>query len=136
MAWQSIAAGSNGLVFYSWFDLHKMNAQEPFEQRWAEVKIMAAEVKELIPAILSIEPVPTVETTAPESVAWRLSRLGDEVSVIAVNSGTEPVTASFQFPTAFASFAHAVGEGGAQLAGTTLTLSFGPLEPKVIRLKP
>lgn len=136
MAWQSIAAGSNGLIFYSWFDLHKMNATEPFEQRWAEVKTMGAEVKELIPVILSIEPVPTVTATAPDSVAWRLCRLGDEVYVIAVNSADEPATATFQFPSAFASLAHAVGEGGAELKGNTLSLSFGPLEPKVIRLEP
>lgn len=134
MAWQCIAAGANGLVFYSWFDLHKMNAVDPFEQRWGEVKSMAAEIDALIPVILSVEPVPTVVAEAPEGVAWRLARLENAVYLIAVNSTDEPAAASFRFPSAYAKLSHALGESGARLDGATLELSFGPLEPKVVRL--
>jgi hypothetical protein len=136
MAWQSIAGGANGLVFYSWFDLHKMDKVAPFEERWAEVKTMAGEVKELIPVILSIEEVPKAEAQAPDGVVWTLRQTGRETHLIAVNSEPEPAQATFRFPTTLSAFAHEVGEGGVELNGSVLTVAFTGLEPKVIRLVP
>jgi hypothetical protein len=134
MAWQCIAAGANGLVFYSWFDLHKMNKVDPFDQRWADVKTMAGEIKQLIPVILSVEETPKVEVQAPEGVAWSLRQLGTDTYLIAVNSADEPAQATFRFPKAFAKVAQEMGEGGIERNGTELRVAFTPLEPKVIRV--
>jgi len=136
MTWQCIAAGANGLVYYSWFDVRRMDKTDPFDKRWAEIKTMAAEVKKLMPAILSVEEIPDVVATGSEAVAWRICRQGDAISLIAVNSGDKPAKSTFRFPTAFTTLAHSLGQGGAQLAGRELNVSFGPLEPKVIRLTP
>jgi hypothetical protein len=134
MAWQSIAAGSNGLIFYSWFDLHKMDKVDPFETRWAEVKTMAAEVKKLIPAILSVEETPKVAVEAPEGVAWTLRQLGADTYVIVVNSAEEPASATFRFPATVGKVSHEVGQGGVQRNGKELAVSFTALEPKVLRI--
>ena len=66
MFWMHIAAGANGLVAYSWSDLWRMDKtvadggrayiREPFEERWAEVKTVAAEVASYFPVLLSIDP--------------------------------------------------------------------------------
>jgi len=50
-------------VYYSWFDVRRMDKADPFEKRWAEIKTMAAEVKKLMPAILSVEEIPEVVAT-------------------------------------------------------------------------
>ena len=136
MTWQCIAAGANGLIYYSWFDVRRMDKIDPFEERWAEIKTMAAEVKEFMPAILSVEEIPEVVATGSEAVAWRICRQGDALLLIAVNSDDKPAESTFRFPTALTKLAHALGQGGAQLTGRDLSVSFGPLEPKVIRLTP
>jgi hypothetical protein len=86
MTWSCIAAGANGLIFYSWFDLWKMDKTVPFEQRWKDVTTMAEEIRRWIPVLLSVEsaPMPTVE--APASVAWRLFAKDGAVFLLCVNS--------------------------------------------------
>jgi hypothetical protein len=86
MAWSCIAAGANGLIFYSWFDLWKMDKTTPFEQRWKDVTAMAEEIRRWIPVLLSVEsaPMPTVE--APPSVAWRLFAKDGAIFLLCVNS--------------------------------------------------
>ena len=57
MAWQCIAAGANGLIFYSYFDLYKMDKKDSFEKRWKEcLRNGRDEIKRYIPVLLSIEP--------------------------------------------------------------------------------
>lgn len=53
MAYQCLIHGANGLVFYSFFDL----TRDPlgFEKRWADVKQVGEEIKQLIPILLSTE---------------------------------------------------------------------------------
>jgi len=89
-----------------------------------------------MPAILSVEEIPEVVATGSEAVAWRICRRGDALLLIAVNSGDEPAKSTFRFPTAFTKLSHEMGDGGARLADRELNVSFGPLEPKVIRLTP
>jgi len=86
MAWSCIAAGANGLIFYSWFDLWRMDKIVPFEQRWKDVTTMAAEIRKWIPVLLSVEPAPTFHVEAPESVAWRVFAKDGAVYILCVNS--------------------------------------------------
>ena len=85
MAWSCIAAGADGLIFYSWFDLWRMDkplgaggraeTRDPFEDRWRDVTAMAAEIRAFMPVLLSDEPAPAVAVDgAPETVAWRTFR--------------------------------------------------------------
>ncbi len=91
MAWSCIAAGANGLIFYSWFDLWRMDKTTPFEQRWKDVTALAAEIREKIPILLSVEPTPALSVEAPESVAWRVFAKDGAVYVLCVNSdGKQP----------------------------------------------
>ena len=62
MAWQCIAEGANGLVFYSWFDLHK-DATTPFDEPRARVKQLAAGIAPLTPVLLSLDADPAFLTT-------------------------------------------------------------------------
>jgi hypothetical protein len=58
MAWQCVAAGANGLVFYSFFDLFAMSDRDPFERRWSDVCAMGEEIKRYLPIMLSVETLP------------------------------------------------------------------------------
>ncbi|MDD4101049.1 MAG: hypothetical protein PHU80_00260 [Kiritimatiellae bacterium] len=134
MAWQCIAAGANGLVFYSFFDLQKMNERNPFERRWSEVCEMAAEIKRFMPILLSIEPVPSVKVEAPVSVETRLWRHAGSVYLLAVNGADEPVEAKAQVAGGFKSVVPQFGPAPDNDGNGGLTFKLTPLEPVLVRM--
>jgi len=134
MAWQCIAGGANGLVFYSWFDLWKMKETEPFEQRWAEVTAMAADIRRLFPVLLSVEPVPELKITAPAEVASRTWSLDGTLYLLLVNSGTTKVDVGVTLPAAPASVAAELGAPVHAQDGNSLRVAIEPLEPCVLKL--
>ena len=134
MAWQCVAAGANGLVFYSFFDLFKMKDRDPFEKRWAEVCAMAEEIKRYIPVILSVEPAPSVTCEGPSSVETRVWRSGRDVYLLAVNGASESVTAKVTVPGGFKSVAADFGKVPERLGDGRLAFTLAPLEPVLVRL--
>lgn len=134
MAWQCIAGGANGLIFYSWFDLWKMNDVEPFEQRWAEVTAMAADIRRMIPVLLSVEPVPAVVVTGPAAVASRQWSLDGALYVLVVNSGTDEAAAQVALPGGLASVTAEVGTATLDPAEKAVGVTLGALEPCVLRI--
>ncbi|MBN2295476.1 MAG: carbohydrate binding domain-containing protein [Pirellulales bacterium] len=101
MAWQCIAEGATGLIFYSWYDI-KRNPDVPFDTQWDRVKRIAAEIDSLAPILLSIEPAPGVG----DMVAGRLDGLlllskhrGGKDYVFAVNDGTAEMDVEFKVKT-------------------------------------
>ncbi len=113
MAWSCLAEGANGLIFYSWFDLWKMDkpkpvdghtpAREPFDERWRDVTTMAAEIRDFVPVLLSIEPVAQPQVEAPPDFAWRVLSKEGATWLIAVNNDEHTAgTATFRFAMPFA----------------------------------
>jgi hypothetical protein len=134
MAWQCVAAGANGLVFYSFFDLFKMNDRDPFEKRWADVCAMAEEVKRYSPVLLSAEPAPSVTCGGSPSVETRAWRVGDSVYVLAVNGASEAATVTVTVGEGFGSLKAEFGSPPDRGGGSTLVYRFAPLEPVLVRL--
>jgi len=139
MAWSCIAAGANGLIFYSWFDLWKMDTKpqrEPFDERWAEVCRMAQQIKDQIPVILSAEPAPRFEVEGPEEIECRVWRKDGEVWLLAVNAGTEPAEATVTFSEAFKTAAEVLPEqeGTCVVDGQVVKLTWPGLGVQMIRL--
>ena len=140
MCWQCIAAGANGLVMYSWFDLWKEPNGVPFATRWAEVCRVGEEIKKHVPVLLADElygftkcaacPVPEEN---PLSVrAWRHE---GEVWVLAVNSSDKPLDAKLDLSGKFSSAAAAFGPAPQLMDGTRLSLALKPLEPALVRMR-
>ena len=134
MAWQCVAAGANGLVFYSFFDLFKMKDRDPVEKRWADVCAMAEEVKRYIPVMLSAEPAPAVTYEGSASVEARVWRSGSDVYLLAVNSAAEPVTATVSVAGGCKSMQAEFGHAPARQGDSRLVYTFAPLEPVMVRL--
>lgn len=136
MAWMCIAGGANGLVFYSFFDLVRMDPLQPFEGRWRDVTAMAAEIKALIPVLLSADPVPAdVRADAPgAAVVWRLFAHQGSLYLVTVNTSREPATASFAFADAPTAAQTVLGQTPAGLNGTAVALTYAPIETKIVRL--
>jgi len=97
MAWQSIAEGATGIVFYSWFDLHR-DPKTPFEEQWAKVKTVAREIKDLVPALLSTDTPPEVTIEAAPWLNSLVKQHEGVTRVILINNGAERQTARFALP--------------------------------------
>jgi hypothetical protein len=98
MAWQCIAEGATGLIFYSWFDIRRDRAR-PFAEHWPLVKKVAQEIKDMIPVLLSVEPAPTIRGEPAPWLNWLVKQAGDKTYLIAVNNSTEPRLARFVLPS-------------------------------------
>ncbi|MBD3293481.1 MAG: hypothetical protein GF393_11195 [Armatimonadia bacterium] len=92
MTWQCICEGADGLVYYSWMDLHR-DETTPFEERWPDVKTVTEEVAEQIPVLLSVEPTPEVEVRGPEAVHWTIRTHDGTNWLFLVNGAPEPARA-------------------------------------------
>ena len=103
MAWQCIAEGATGLVFYSWFDV-KRNPDVSFDVQWDGLKRIAAEIDRMAPMILSIEECPKVvargsESPDPPSWLHLLRRRYDgKIYLVAVNDGDGEGRITLQLP--------------------------------------
>ena len=132
MAWQCVAAGANGLIFYSFFDLFKEPNGVSFDARWADVKKVAEEFAARIPMLLSVDPVPAV-TGAPDTMGVRCWKWRDAVYLLAVNTTLEPLQATLTLGETFKSAQVEFGSAP-KLDGNRLTVSLAPIEPMLIRL--
>jgi hypothetical protein len=104
MTWQCIAEGATGLVFYSWFDI-KRNPDVPFDTQWEHLKRIAAEVDQMAPALLSVDPVAAVktETAAGQRPTWLhplVKSHNGKLYLIAANDGDGEGPIRFTFPSA------------------------------------
>ncbi len=99
MAWQCIAEGATGLIFYSWFDL-KRNPDVDFETKWADMKRLAEEIDRMAPVLLSVEPAePITVDGAPPAWLHCLVRGHDgKLYLIAVNDGDGEGDVTFRLP--------------------------------------
>ena len=97
MAWQCIAEGANGLVFYSWFDIRRDPAT-PFDEQWAKVKTVAQEIKDMMPVLLSVERPREFRVQSAPWLHVLNKRLGAATFLILVNESREVRTARIDFP--------------------------------------
>ncbi len=146
MAWQCIAGGANGLIFYSWFDLWKMDRRttapgapppkEPFSRRWNEIKRMAAEIQGLFPVLLGIGPcLAPSRVQAPATVAWRVFGQGGATWLLVVNAAPAAASATFEFSRPLLPVTVRLGPGTAvHRAGTTLRVPLAPLGVVMLRI--
>ena len=66
MAWQCVASGANGIIFYSFTAIQKQTHGLPFEKAWADICKVGEEMKKFIPVLLSVEPAPAVAGASGE----------------------------------------------------------------------
>lgn len=93
IAWQAIAGGANGLIFYSYMDIMKRGRPEDVQRKqWSDTCVVAREVKEKEAVLLS-EPGPAVDG-APKGLVCRTWRTaGGKVRLLACNTSADRMAA-------------------------------------------
>ncbi len=135
MAWQCIAGGANGLIFYSFFDLYKMQKKNPVEKRWPEVCAMGGEIKRYIPVLLSVDPVPALSWIKPEQVEGRVWSYKGETYTLIVNGGTDTVEASVLFDSPVGAPAVEFGCPPEKMESGAYRFTLEPLKPAMVRFR-
>ncbi len=137
MAWQCIAGGADGLIFFSWYH---MREEPDFDTRWPEVCRMAAEIREFIPVFLSVEPVeylPRSVDLPEDTVGWRAWNCDGATYLLVVNGEYTPAEAKFVFDRPPGAVTDVLGSAmTAETDGQTLRVHLKPLEPVMIRIAP
>jgi len=135
MAWQCIAEGANGLIFYSWFDIRRDPAT-PFEEHWPKVKAMAAEIKDMMPVLLSTEAPPAIEVRAEEWLHHLVKRLGETTYVVLVNNSREEHQARVALgATPQSVLEHGAGTAIEVDAVGTIRPDLAPLDVKILEVR-
>ena len=96
MCWQAIAAGANGLCYYSFGSLLNNLKGAAFDAAWADVVAVAREVKAKEAMLLS-DPGPVV-TDVPKGLVVRTWADAKTYHVLVVNATTTPVKATLRLP--------------------------------------
>ncbi|MEN6547510.1 MAG: hypothetical protein ABFE07_15865 [Armatimonadia bacterium] len=131
MSWQCITEGATGLIYYSWFDLKKIPAD--FDRDWANTKQVAAEIKQYLPVLLSIEEPAKVTANKQEWLHWTTRKLGNATYLFAVNDEGEAHKATFKLAQTPQEI-KLEGRTVAEKRGSALQADFAPFELKVYRL--
>ncbi|HOF62287.1 MAG TPA: hypothetical protein PK251_16170 [Candidatus Latescibacteria bacterium] len=98
MAWQSIAAGANGLVFYSFFDLVKRENDAIHKRAWNDLLKIVREIHAHVSVMLSVETAPAavIEGATEKGygdVVCRTWRKDGRTWLLACNRMRKPVKA-------------------------------------------
>ena len=114
MNWQSVAAGANGLVLYSFEPLCKRLEGAEFDRTWGDVCRAAEEVKRMEPVLLG-DPSVAVEGAIPDSLVVRAFRHEGADWALVVNRTAEPTKAKLALARPCAGIRTALG-GGVRLS--------------------
>ena len=138
MAWQFIAAGANGLIFYGFSTIQVPKRKDgtpfSFDKAWADICTVAEEVKQYIPVLLSVEDAPSV-TGAPSAWGLRVWRKDGETWLLAVNAQDTAASAELTLSEDFASATPAFGPAAEKTGKRTLKVSLAPNEPALYRVR-
>jgi len=133
MAWHCIAAGANGLVFYSYFDLYKMNERDPFEKRWSDVCLMGEEIKRYIPVMLSVDPLPSLSWVKGDQIEGRAWSYKGSTYVLIVNGGSGSATAQLLPDRPADKVETEFGKPPEVRENGTMIFAIHPLQPVMVR---
>ena len=87
MAWQAIAGGARGLIFFSYgYYCRDMERREPVEVLWPEMKRIAAEIKRHEAMLLAAETDAIPDADLPAGVVGRIWRLEGAIWRLLVNT--------------------------------------------------
>lgn len=103
MIWQNLACGAKGLLFYSFFDLKKMDWKTPFKDTWKTVCDLGHEVKRHENVFLSVEEPPEIKVVGktPEWLVCRAWRYKGRAYLLAVNGNKKDVSAEIDIDEDF-----------------------------------
>ena len=107
---------------------------EPFEERWADTKIMGAEVKKYIPVLLSVEDPLPIQVDGGDEVVHRLFAKDGTTYLLLVNTTREAARAKVTCGVPARMVGAEIGVAPPTATGP-LDLAFTPLDIKLLTFR-
>ena len=89
MSWQAFVAGGKGMIFYSLFDLFRMNNTknntEPFEERFRDVIEFTDQIWKYKDVILSVDKINEIDYKKNDNVVFKQWKYNDSNYIVIVN---------------------------------------------------
>ena len=138
MSWQFVAAGANGLVYYSFSTIQHPKRKDgkptvPFEKSWGDICRVGAELKKYLP-VLTAEPGPAV-TGAPMAWGVRTWRKDGEIWLLLANAQDRTETAEVAFPGDFQMIRTEFGPAAEKTSARAARVTLAPNQPALYRIK-
>lgn len=135
MCWQHIALGANGLISYCYHAYYKyVKEQDEFDRYWSMVCKVSAEIRKMIPVMLSVDKAPAVGGAA-EMMPVRTWMNDGALYVLAVNPCDKAQEATLDIAEGtWAAAACEVGVPGRMDSGNRLSVTLPPLGVSFMRL--
>ncbi|MBR2884418.1 MAG: S-layer homology domain-containing protein [Clostridia bacterium] len=90
-AWATVAAGGQGIVWYSQYNMEDPTNKRPFSDTWAELVKVTQEIETFEDIILSTEDAPVVSVSGDnEKIGFTVRRYKGKTYVIVVNGQKQP----------------------------------------------
>ena len=89
MSWQNIVLGAKGLLFYSLYEIIKLNSTTPIEVRWKDIIEFTDEIWKYKDVILSIDKVNKIEYIENNNVVFKHWKYNNNNYIAIVNLETE-----------------------------------------------
>jgi len=136
-AFQAIANGANGLLFYSYFDLwydttKREKSQAAFDKRWPDVVKVAGDIKTLLPILENGADIPIKVLSG--GIAVRAIEYQKQLYLIMANPDVKTRQLSVQLPGDWKTSNKGSGQAAAEDAKTQWTYSLAARDATVIKL--
>ena len=133
LTWQALAAGANGLLYYSFFDLQKMAWKTPFEETFGNVCKVASEVKRFEDMFLYCDSSEAVAVDSANLAARVWHYRGDAYLVI-VNLLVNNASGSVILPTRVVRYEHLLGIKPTSVVEGKITVEMKPFDISFMKL--
>ena len=133
MAWQGIANGASGVIFYIWSNLRRHLKGADFDREWGAYCRLAKEITELMPVLLSV---PAENATGfPEGLSGRAWRRKDVYWLLVANETRDERAARLRLPNRFGDFRSVLDGTGIRFDGEDIELKLPPLGVAMLGFK-
>ena len=133
MSWQAFVGGATGILYYSYFDLVKMNHKTPVEERWKDIEKVTDEIWEYRHVILSIDEYDTIKYEENEHIALKQWKYKDINYVAIVNLEREEQTFSIDLNKNDYEVDETLGLGEMKRDKNKLTFTMKPIDVMIVR---
>ena len=134
MAWQSVANGANGLIFYNYAHFAFRTKDDGFDAKWKDYCVVAKEIADRFPVLLAD---PALDATGfPEGVSGRAWTKGGFLFLLVVNETREMRKADLRLPRTCRTFRHLLDSVSAGLDGDRLHLELPGMGVAFLALNP
>ena len=122
MTWLALCAGAEGVCYYSYHDIRNGNGGETFEQRFAAVGEVAAELRRYEDVVLSDEEPIAASVEGSSDIVCRTWKKGGNTYLAVANKTWNTVSGTVRFGESFSAMQTLIGENQT-LSGNAVSVS-------------